>query len=67
MKAEASLVAQLVENLPAMRETRVQYLDREDPVERGTATHSSMPAWRIPWMEEPGGLMGSQSWTRLGD
>ena len=48
--------------LPAMRETRVQSLGQEDPLEKEMATHSSIPAWRIPWTEEPGGLqsMGSQ-------
>ena len=45
----ASLVAQLVKNPPAMRETWVQALGREDPLEKGTATHSSILAWRIPW------------------
>ena len=47
----------MVENLPAMQETRVQSLGQEDP-----ATYSSTLAWKIPWMEEPGGLqsMGSQ-------
>ena len=52
----------MVKNLPAMRETWVQSLGREDPLEKGTATHSSSLAWRIPWTEEPGGLqsMGSQ-------
>ena len=45
----ASLVTQLVNNPPAMRETLVQFLDREDPPEKGTATHSSILAWRIPW------------------
>ena len=56
------LVAQLVKNLPAMQETQVQSLDREDPLERGMATHSSIPAWRILWTEEPGRLqsMGLQ-------
>ena len=43
-----SLVAQLVKNLPAMWETRVQYLGREDPLEKGMAMHSSNLAWRIP-------------------
>ena len=52
----ASLVAQTVKNLPAMQETMVQSLGREDPLEKGMATHSSILAWRIPWMEEPGGL-----------
>jgi len=45
----ASLVAQLVRNLPAMRETWVQSLGWEDPLEKGKATHSSILAWRIPW------------------
>ena len=57
-----SLVAQMVENLPAKQETRVQSLGREDPLEKEMATHSSILAWRIPWTEEPGGLqyMGSK-------
>ena len=45
----ASLVAQLVKNSPAMCETWVQSLDWEDPLEKGTATHSTILAWRIPW------------------
>ena len=45
----ASLVAQLVKNLPAMQETWVQSLGWEDPLEKGKATHSSILAWRIPW------------------
>ena len=45
----ASLVAQLVKNLPAMRETPVQFLGRDDPLEKGKATHCSILAWRIPW------------------
>ena len=58
----ASLVAQTVKNLPAMQETQVQSLSQEDPLEKGTATHSSILAWRVPWTEEPGGLqsLGSQ-------
>ena len=52
----ASLVAQTVKNSPAMRETWGQSLGWEDPPEKGTATHSSILAWRIPWTEEPGGL-----------
>ena len=58
----ASLVAQLVKNLPAMQETRVWSLGQEDPLEKGMAIHSRIIAWRIPWTEEPGGLqsMGSQ-------
>ena len=55
-------MAHLVKNLPAMRETWVQFLGREDLLEEGTATHSSVLAWRIPWTEERGGLqsVGSQ-------
>ena len=52
----ASLVAQLVKNLPAMQETWVQSLSWEDSLEEGTATYSSILAWRIPWTKEPGGL-----------
>ena len=57
-----SLVAQTVKYLPAMRETWVQSLGQEDPLEKEMATHSSTLAWKIPWMEEPGRLqsMGSQ-------
>ena len=57
-----SLVAQTVKHLPAMPETRVQSLGRENPLEKEMATHSSILAWEIPWTEEPGGLqsMGSQ-------
>ena len=46
-------MAQPVENLPAMQETQVQFLGQEDPLEKGTATHSSTLAWRILWPEEP--------------
>ena len=65
----ASLVAQLVKNLPAVQETQVFSLAQEDPLEKGMATHSSIPAWRIPWTEEPGGLqfMRLQSRTSLSD
>ena len=52
----ASLVAQTVKNLRAMWETWVRSLGWEDPLEEGMATHSSIVAWRIPWMEEPVGL-----------
>ena len=45
----ASMVIQLVKNPPAMQETLVRFLGREDPLERGKATHSSILAWRIPW------------------
>ena len=56
------LVAQMVKNLPATQETQVQFLDRDNPLEKELATHSSILAWGIPWTEEPGGLqfMGSQ-------
>ena len=56
------MVAQLVKNPPAMRETWIRSLGWEDPQEKGTATYSSVPAWRIPWTEEPGRLqfMGSK-------
>ena len=52
----------MIKNLPAMHETRVQSVGREDPLEKGMATHSSILAWKIPWTEEPGGLqpVGSQ-------
>ena len=51
----------MVKNLPAMQETQVRSLGREDPLEKGMVTHSSILAWRISWIEEPGGLqsMGS--------
>ena len=57
-----SLVAQTVENLPAVPETWLRSLGREDPPEKKMATHSSILAWRIPWTQEPGGLqsVGSQ-------
>ena len=55
-------MAQVVKNLSAMLETRVQSLHQEDPLEKGMATHSSILALKIPWREEPGGLqpMGLQ-------
>ena len=58
----ASLLAQMVKNLPVMQETWIRYLAQEDPLEKGMATHSSILSWRIPWTEEPGGLqsMGLQ-------
>ena len=52
----ASLVAQMVKCLPAMRETQVQFLGWEDPLEKEMATHSGTLAWKIPRTEEPGGL-----------
>ena len=58
----ASLVSQLVKNLPAMQETWVRFLGQEEPLEKEMATYSSILAWRIPWTEEPGRLqsMGLQ-------
>ena len=55
-------LAQRLKHLPPMQETRVQSLGREDPLEKEMAIHSSILAWRIPWMEKPGRLqpMGSQ-------
>ena len=52
----------MVKNLPAMQETQVQSLGREEPLEKGIITHSGILAWRIPWTEEPGRLqaMGLQ-------
>ena len=47
----------MVKRLPAMQETRVQSLGREDPLEKEMATHSSTLAWKIPWTEEPGRLL----------
>ena len=52
----ASLVAQLVKNLPAVQKTRVRSLRWEDLLEKAMAAHSSILAWRIPWTEEPSGL-----------
>ena len=62
LPVRSSLVAQSVKNLPAMQKIQVQSLGWEDSLEKGTATHSSILAWRSPWTEEPGGLqsMGSQ-------
>ena len=58
----ASLVTQRLNHLPLIQETWVRSLGQEDPLEKEMATHSSILAWRIPWMEEPGGLqsLGSQ-------
>ena len=63
-------MAQMIKNLSAVQETRVCSLGWEDPLEKGTATHSSILAWEIPRTEERGGLkfMGSQkSQTWLND
>ena len=59
------LVAQRLKCLPAMQETRVRSLGREDPLEKEMAPHSSTVAWKIPWMEEPGGLQ-SMGLQRIG-
>ena len=64
----SSLVAQMVKNLPATWEIQVQSLGREDPLEKGMATHSRSLAWEIPWTVEPGGLCsswGQKSQTQL--
>ena len=55
-------MAQMVKHLFAMQETQVQSLDWEDPLEKEMAAHSSILAWKIPWMKEPGRLLsrGSQ-------
>ena len=58
---QASFVAQLVKNPPAMQETWVGALGWEDPLEKGMATHAIILAWRIPWTEEPGGLQSMES------
>ena len=57
----ASLVAQRLKRLPAMRVTWVRSLGWEDPLEKKMATHSSALAWKIPWTEEPGGLQSMRS------
>ena len=57
----ASLVAQIVKNLPVMQGTWVQSLGQEDPLEKEMATHSSILAWRVSWTEEPGGLQSMES------
>ena len=70
MSIWASLVAQMVKNLPAMQETWVQSLGREVPLENEMATHSSTLAWKIPWSEESDRLQSMglpKSWIRLGD
>ena len=58
---KTSLVAQRLKHLPLIQETWVESLGWEDPLEKEMATHSSILAWRIPWMEEPGGV--TKSWT----
>ena len=49
-------MVQMVKNLPPMQDNRVRSLDREDPLEKGMTSHSSILVWRISWTEEPGGL-----------
>ena len=56
----ASLVAQVVKNLPAMLEPLVLTLGQEVPLEKGMATQAHIPAWKIPWAEEPGGLQSKE-------
>ena len=56
----ASLVAQTVKNQSATQETWVQSLSQADPLEKGMATHSRILAWRIPWVEKPGGLQSME-------
>ena len=62
--SEASLVAQMVKNLPAVQETWVQSLGWEDPLEKEKATHSTILAWEIPWTEEPNQLQ-FVGWQRV--
>ena len=61
----ASLVTQTIRNLPALWETQVRSLGWDDSLEKGTATHSSILAWRIPWIEEPG-VLQSMGLQRVG-
>ena len=58
---QASLIAQLIKNLPAMQETQIRFLGREDSLEKEMTIHSSILAWKIPWTEEPGGLQSTGS------
>ena len=57
----ASLVAQIIKNLPTMQEVQVQSLGGEDPLEKGMSTHYSILDWRMPWTEEPGRLQSMAS------
>ena len=52
-----SLVARMVKHPPAVQETWVRFLGQEDPLEEGVVTHASFLAWRIPWTEEPDGIL----------
>ena len=56
-----SAAYQTAKHLPVMLETQVQFLGQEDPLEKEMAIHSSIPAWRIPWIEEPGRLQSTGS------
>ena len=56
-----SLVAQIRKNLPSMQETQIQSLGQEDTLQKGMTTHSSILAWRIPWIEQPSGLQSTGS------
>ena len=59
-------MAQMIKNLPATWETRIQSLGQEDPLEKEMTTHSSILAWRSLWTEQPGGLLSKgvrMSWT----
>ena len=58
-------MAQRVKHLPVMRETGVRFLSQEDTLEKEMAIHSSTLAWKIPWMEEPGGLYSPWGHTEL--
>ena len=54
----------MVKNLPATQESQIRSLGQENPLEKEKATHSRIPAWRIPWTEEPGGIMHlSPGWS----
>ena len=59
------MLAQMVKNLPAIQKTWVLSLGQEDPLEKGMVTHSGILAWKIPWTEEPGGLL-SMGLQRVG-
>ena len=61
LRQNPSWMAQMLKNLPAVQETWVWCLSRENPLEKAMATHSSVLAWRIPWTEEPGGLQSIES------
>ena len=65
MACWASLLIQTVKNLPAMRETWVQFLGQEDPLEKEMAIHSSTLAWKIPWTVRPWGCKESDTTERL--